>query len=469
MNHNSLANPTPIYLAFDLGASHARVKLGILQGKQLEISHIQDFPVTTIEQDGWIRWKWSAISEAVGHCLKLVSQKYPGSRLSIGITGWGVDYGYINPQGKIMADPVCYRSPQLPKIAKNFPINPETIFAKSGINFGAINSIYRLYHDHAAWLQTSHHLTCLFFPNLITYWLTGARQNEYSIASTSGVVSLADHQYLSEWFEPFAPDFLQFAPLVYPGTLAGHLLPQWIKTWELNFAETKVVHVNCHDTASAFASFSPNPAGAIGLILGTWIILGQIRQDPLTSPAAYQAGITNEGIGQGAYLSQFLLPGLFVIQRLQQEVKHKEGLYSFQTIAELATTSTEQRSVDLVDTTFFNPKSMKQAIYVALKVQDLATADLFRIAYNSIFKQIQHGLTKWIKITGQQPSQVHLMGGGLQDQFLLNFIKNTLNNLKMKLGVTYQEASVIGNLKVQLAADHQLTPATWNNLAIKFI
>ncbi|HXG63704.1 MAG TPA: rhamnulokinase, partial [Blastocatellia bacterium] len=56
---------------------------------------------------------------------------------SIGVDSWGVDYGLIDADGKLIEPPVCYRDERTREVSKKvFAVIPrKEIFARTGIQF----------------------------------------------------------------------------------------------------------------------------------------------------------------------------------------------------------------------------------------------------------------------------------------------------------------------------------------------
>ena len=73
---------------------------------------------------------------------------------SIGVDGWGVDYGLIDARGQLLEDPVCYRDERTRGVmdAAFARVPREEIFARTGIQFLEFNTIYQLRAHSAAGL-----------------------------------------------------------------------------------------------------------------------------------------------------------------------------------------------------------------------------------------------------------------------------------------------------------------------------
>src|SRR5262245_35432530 len=104
--------PGPLYIAVDLGAGSGRVFLAGLDDDEFLLSEIHRFHYPPRILDGHLRWDFESIFEnivlGVGKAVE-TSVELSRKIASIGVDGWGVDYGLLDGDGRLIADPVCYR------------------------------------------------------------------------------------------------------------------------------------------------------------------------------------------------------------------------------------------------------------------------------------------------------------------------------------------------------------------------
>jgi rhamnulokinase len=100
---------------------------------------------------------------------------------SVGVDSWGVDYGLVDADGKLVADPICYRdSRTADAMTRVFSIVPrDEIFDKTGIQFQKFNTLYQLFSEE------NDASKLLLIPDLINYLLTGRAATEYTNATTT--------------------------------------------------------------------------------------------------------------------------------------------------------------------------------------------------------------------------------------------------------------------------------------------
>ena len=134
------------FLAFDLGATSGRAIVGGFSGGRFAMEEIYRFPNGVQEIDGRFHWN---TDELFGH-LKAGLKKAAelGYEIeSIGIDTWGVDFGCIGADGKLLAWPRAYRDPYTDGIPEEvFGIIPrEELYGVTGIQIMNFNTIFQLY------------------------------------------------------------------------------------------------------------------------------------------------------------------------------------------------------------------------------------------------------------------------------------------------------------------------------------
>src|SRR5580658_629991 len=98
-----------VHLAVDLGAGSGRVVAGIFDGEKLELAVMNRFPNNaTKEADGW-HWQFENLFNDIKRGIAVAVQKYGDAVVSIGVDTWGVDYGLLDADGKLICAPFQYR------------------------------------------------------------------------------------------------------------------------------------------------------------------------------------------------------------------------------------------------------------------------------------------------------------------------------------------------------------------------
>lgn len=232
--------------------------------------------------------------------------------ISIGIDSWGVDYGLLDPSGRLMGSPIHYRDTRtdgLLELTRSI-IDDQSLYEVSGLQFLPINTIYQLQAEADRLPQARH---MLMIPDLIAYWLTGQTGAEVTNASTTGLLDVRTR----EWSQPLLaqlglPPEL-FPELRHPGDHIGTLLPEVAEETGLPM-ETSVIAVASHDTASAVAAIPASGPGFGFLSCGTWSLAGVELQAPVITAASRTANFTNEAGLDGTVRYLRNVMGLWILQ-----------------------------------------------------------------------------------------------------------------------------------------------------------
>src|ERR1700686_1011671 len=94
--------------AIDLGAESGRVMLARFDGQQLSLEEAHRFPNRPLMQHGHRFWNLPALWDETLAGLRKARQM-AGSLDSVGADTWGVDYGLLDTNGFLLAQPFQYR------------------------------------------------------------------------------------------------------------------------------------------------------------------------------------------------------------------------------------------------------------------------------------------------------------------------------------------------------------------------
>src|SRR2546425_838090 len=139
-----------LYVAVDLGAGSGRIFVGGLAPGELLLEEVRRFHYPPVQIDGHLRWNVAGIFEEIKTGIRKAGQRARDLHRpieSIGVDGWGVDYGLIDVEGKPVEDPICYRDERTQKtMAQVFARVPrEEIYQRTGIQFLNFNTLFQLY------------------------------------------------------------------------------------------------------------------------------------------------------------------------------------------------------------------------------------------------------------------------------------------------------------------------------------
>ena len=434
------------YIAVDLGASSGRVIVGTLDGGILLLEEMNRFWNGPTEVNGTLYWDFVYLFRNIKEGIALAKRAFGDGLVSMGIDTWGVDFGLLDTDGKLLGNPVNYRDSRtegmFEKVFEKVP--KEEVFAQTGIQFMELNSLYQymvLALEGSAQYQVADKM--LFSPDLLSYWLTGKMVAERTIASTSQFYNPVTKDWAYDLLEKLGIRTDLFAELVDPGTIIG------------DADGLSVVAVGGHDTASAFAAV-PVAAGENSAFLssGTWSLLGTELSEPLISDDVLAANFTNEvGVCDTV---RFLknISGLWILQELRR-VWNEEGYdYSWGCMDKLAENAEPLTYFfNPADPVFATPGDMPKRIqdYCVKTGQDCPEdhGSIIRTTYESLALLYADTFQTLETLSGKPFDVLRIVGGGSQNFALDQFAANAIDR-KVITGPI--EATAIGNLITQMLA-----------------
>lgn len=445
------------YIAADFGAGSGRVIVGCINNNELTLDEIHRFPNRQINLGGRVYWDFLALFEELKNGLKKAFKKYGTHIRSIGIDTWGVDFGLIDENGRLISNPVCYRDTRTAGIlAKAFEQLPkEQFFRLAGNQFMEINTVFQLYSavlENDAALKSAKKL--LFMPDLFAYFLTGKAANEYTIASTSQMMNSISRKWDDTIFSKLSLPKNLMQKIVLPGTIIGEITGDLQK--ELG-GTCNVVAVGSHDTASALAAIAAEGDEWAFISSGTWSLMGTITPTPLLTPEVLAADFTNEGAVSGDIRLLKNITGLWLLQSLVKEWTAQGMNCDYSRMVAEGEKSDCESTIDVNDGRFTAPKSMKQAIddYCRETNQRIPQSqrDYMRLVCLSLANEYTRVKQELELSTGRRITTIYIVGGGSQNG-LLNKLTAQKTGCKVVAGPV--EATAIGNIKVQARAAGEL-------------
>ena len=128
-------------LAFDFGASSGRAILGAYEKGALSYQEVHRFENNPREKEGHLRWDFEDLLANV----RLGAQK-AGPVDSLAFDTWGVDFGLLDAEGRLLGDPVHYRDQRTAGLVEQaFRSLPAgELYRATGTQILPINSLYQL-------------------------------------------------------------------------------------------------------------------------------------------------------------------------------------------------------------------------------------------------------------------------------------------------------------------------------------
>jgi rhamnulokinase len=446
------------YLAIDLGASNGRAIVGIVENGKIQLDVVYRFNNKPIKLGNTLYWDFLSLFDNIKQGIYAAYKK--GYMLQgIAVDTWGVDFGLLDKNGNLIGNPVCYRDARtegMQEIVSSL-ISKEELYRQTGIQQLNINSLYQLFslkNREDCSLQIVDKV--LFIPDLINYFLTGKMANEYTIASTSQLLSAETKQWDEKLFDQLGLSRDWMSEIQQPCTLVGELKKEIAN--ELGIPSTKVFAVGSHDTASAIGAI-PLENDTAFLSSGTWSLLGIIIDKPILTEEVRLNDFTNEGGIDNKILFMRNITGLWLLQQLIAEWEKKEDesdSYDY-LLAECLKAKAFQSIVDSDDPSFNHPDSMIQAIQDYCRKTNQAIpeskGELVRCVLESLALKYAEVVEKLKNCTNKDVKKLFVVGGGSQNKVLNQFIANALN-IEVITGIA--EGTAIGNIIQQAIANKQI-------------
>jgi rhamnulokinase len=429
-------------LAVDLGAESGRVMAVKYDGRSLHLEELYRFPNTTVTINGTLHWDFLRLWRDIQAGIEKGKSLNPAS---IGVDTWGVDFGLLDKQGNLIGNPVHYRDGRTANMMEKAfnKVSQADIFAQTGIQFMPINTLYQLLslvESNSPQLQIA--ATFLTSPDLLNYWLAGTKVSEFSIATTTQLFNPTTGAWATEMMDRLGIPGHIFPEIVLPGTQVG------------TYEGIPVIAPACHDTGSAVAAVPTRKSDYAYISSGTWSLIGLEVDEPILTPQALAANVTNEGGVYGTYRLLKNVVGLWILQQCRAAWAAAGDNYSYGELVALAEEAKPFTAViDPNDPLFLTPGDHPQRIrnYCRQTSQPVPeTPDaIARTVLESLALVYREALELVTAVADQKASVLHIVGGGAQNQLLNQMTANATGRPVVTGPI---EAAVIGNALVQLIA-----------------
>jgi len=451
------------YLIFDFGASNGRAIVAGFDGKRVTMDVTYRFDNRPVIAAGTLYWDILRLFSELKIGLQVSLRKYPDA-VSLGIDTWGCDFGFIDRNGRLLANPVTYREAlrheRIPLLYKELP-RRELFQLCAGSTMG-IMGLYQLFSfrcDNATEITNGHRL--LMIPDLLNYLLTGRAVNEY----TNATMSLLCNQETRTWERRILARLgiadTMLGEIVMPGDLIGPIQPQVCE--ELMISPIPVVAPATHDTASAVTGIPvADPSRHWAFIsTGTWSIAGIETPKPIVTDASFESGYGNNAIADGRNMMVNYITGLWIIQQCRQSwIAEGAGEISWdQIVAESEKAGSAAAFIDVDDPGFTLPQADMPGVIIAYcekKGQKLSRSRgaVARAVYESLVLKYRQNMETLERLTGKKLNLLHLVGGGIQNRTLCQWTADA-TGIPVMAGPT--ETTSMGNLLMQLKHDREIT------------
>ncbi len=444
-------------LAVDIGASSGRHILGEIKNGKIITEEVYRFENGMINSDEGLLWDINSLTENVISGIEKCKElgKIPET---VAIDTWGVDYVLLDKNKKEMMPAFAYRNSRTAGVPeKVFSImSKEEIYKKTGIQKQDYNTIYQLFCEkESGRLEGAEYF--LMIPEYLSFKLTGQIKNEYTNATTTGLVNAKDKTWDTELLNALGIKTSIFGNLSLPGEYIGNFTAE-IKN-RVGFG-AKVVFAPSHDTAAAVAA-CPVDENTMFISSGTWSLIGTENLSPETGTNAMEANFTNEGGID--YRFRFLknIMGMWLFQNIRKNLDKK---YTYDEMMEMAMQSAFTEKIDPTNSAFLAPENMIDAVNEYLGKPELPLGDTLSSVYHSLANSYALAVKELEEITGKEINRIAIVGGGCKDKYLDELTKKYTGK-RVTAGPV--ECTAIGNLLAQfMFLDKDLNLAKARELVI---
>lgn len=446
-------------LAIDLGASSGRGIVGKFDGKKIELEETHRFSNDPVNLNGGLYWDTLALFQNIKQAIRNCALSENKDIKSISIDTWGVDFGFLSKDGSLLENPYCYRDLRTTEgvMEEVFDIIPKKdLYSITGTQFLNFNSIYQLYTFLKKPYILDNAKDMLFIPDLLKYFLTGVKQTEYSIASTSQLLDAKTRDWSWKIIEKLGFPKNIFGEIVEPGTKCGKLLPQILE--EVGNIDAEVVACASHDTASAVVAVPATHDDFVYISSGTWSLMGKELSEPNTSEQAFKYDITNEGGAQRTIRFLKNIMGLWIEQESRRQWAREGEKVSFDELSNMAMASKPLQSlINPADLRFQSPGNMPKRImeFCAETNQHVPEnkGEIVRCIFDSLALCYRHTVEGMDAVTGKKTPFINIVGGGTKE---VPLCKLTADACKRPVYTGPVEATALGNIAIQAIAQGEI-------------
>jgi len=411
------------FLAMDFGAESGRGIVVTLREGKVSVEELHRFANRPVRMAGTLHWDFPSLFAEAINSLRICAER-GFSPDGIGVDTWGVDFGLLGADGKLLGNPVHYRDSRTENIHEysNPKMHVDEIFALTGYEPWAISSLFQLLsmqRDGSPLLNMAE--TFLNMPDLFHYFLTGLRRNEMSVLNTSNLLGVE-----GGWAEPIIKAFglprNMFGEIISPAGVLGPLSGEVCDQTRLG--EVPVLASCGHDTSAAVAAVPGEGDNWAYLSCGTWSILGALIDAPIATPQCLKLGFTNEYTIGGWYLGRNIL-GLWLVQELRRKWDSPFDKWDYNRMTAEADEAASGPLVDCADESLMAPADMEEALLALLKRTNQSApagrGQLIRCVLESLALEYALRLEAVGTLTGKKPDAVYMVGGGVKNKLLCQF------------------------------------------------
>jgi rhamnulokinase len=447
------------YVAVDLGAESGRVMLGSVSAERIDLEEVHRFSNGPMEENGSLRWDFGRLLSEVKAGISKAAKEAGTGIAGIGVDSWGVDFGLLGADGKLIEKPYHYRDSRTNgMMEKAFELmGKREIYDSTGIQFMQLNSIYQLL---AMRLADSDVLAktkkVIFIADLFSYYLCGKAFGEYTLASTSQLMDMRTGKWSQEIFDKLSLPIEIMPDIVMPGTAVGQLSKPVAD--ELGCGQIPVIATGSHDTASAVVAVPGGDGNWAYLSSGTWSLMGVEVPQAIVNDKTFEFEFTNEGGVENTIRLLKNIMGLWLVQECKRQWEREGIELSYPELTDMAQKAEPFASHIEVDYSgFLAPGDMPKRINDYLVETGQKTIEdkgqMIRTILEGLSFKYRLVLERIEEVIGKKVDCLHIVGGGMQNELLNQFAANATDK---KVIAGPAEATATGNVLMQAKATGQI-------------
>ena len=441
-------------VAVDLGAQSGRVALGRYDGARLAVTEVHRFANVPVRTRDTLHWDVLRLYGDVLDGLRAAARE--AARVdSVGVDSWAVDFGLLDRAGRLVQNPVHYRDHRRAGAMEGAlaQVPARELYERTGIQLIPINTVFQLAAmaaDDDPALGAAD--TLLMIPDLVHFWLGGARVSELTNATTTQCFDPRRRAWAVDLLERLGIPTRLLPEVVEPGTPLGRVSDE--VAGETGLDGAAIVAAATHDTASAVAAIPFRRPGSVYVSAGTWSLVGLEVERPLIDDRTFAANLTNEGGVAGTVRLLRNVTGLWLLHECRRAWAAAGREYGFDELVALALDAPPLRSlVDPDDPQLAEPGDMPRRVRELCARSGQAEPEqpgaIVRCILESLALKHAQTIDLLREAAGAAPDEVHVVGGGARNELLCRWTAEATGLLVL---AGPAEATEIGNLVVQAIA-----------------
>lgn len=436
-------------IVIDIGASSYRVMLVCYQGHRFFYEELMREKTEAFFDGTYLRWNLTSLKDKVIDCIQK-TLKTNEDVLSIGVCSFGVDYVYLDKDGRLIDEPISYRDEHNKEYAASAlkVFSQEQIYEETGIQFLPFNTIFQLYRDQKIGRKGE---SFLMISDYLSYCLCGEKTNEITSLSTGAFIAAKTGKLSSQICEKFSIPSSLFQKVVKPGEQIGFLKEEYLPRKGLKIA---VIAVNSHDTSSAVTSL-PLAKGEkeVFLSCGSWALLGKKKSEFTLTSLAQEKNFTNELMDDGVCFLKNV-NGLYLINELYRAMKKIDSSLLFPSSMKVFAKEDEtDLFLDVNDPLLSSPEELlsnwKKYLQKTSQNDSYSFPQIVTSFYKCLTFALKEEVTHLEELEGEKFKKLYLVGGAAD---IPAFVQQFATLLEIPICCGCKEATALGNAMIQISS-----------------